>query len=720
MTALPLATLPQVAEAANAGSRASGAPVRESVGVPAISMVPPEIATPDIIAANRQLAQVLPESTPMAFFLSTREENWEGLERFALFSKISGFMGGSLTPRSLPFFPPSLQYEFDGDIQSWMGEQAAIAFLPDTTPRSVAVTDIPSKMYMVLPVTDQAALVPFLEALEVSREGVTPEKTVHEGIELWVWPTRTASWDDGADFGDGPEVLPEVAPEAAPETTPNLPDVPLPEAAPQSPSDEGSGMAEPKAVDPDPTLEELPLPEDFGDDEWGTYEVPGLTVAMLGDHLVFAQEAAAVKELIDYQQFEGARLGDSELFLRSQYADTEGAIARFYSNLSEVVKFNLDGTFPGNPFPDGSGFPSPVPLPPGLPDFSTFPGLTLPPEAREMASQTLTGVTLDMLVYPQDEGMRLQGRIYGNGLVQSTATPDLPYADSALAFVPAPTYALSSGRDVAGFWQQIASGLALSEATRPFLEQARTMVSLATGLDLDTELLGWMDREFVLFFFPSNEGGLNSLLPDAGVEIGVAIQTSDRTTAQKALDAIDELVGPYIAVDATVNDTPAVSWQGPNFRGSPEPVSYLSHSWISDDTVLISSGAGAMKRLLNATAFEPVDEHPTFLNATDSLANPNNGYSYLNAGSTLSLIYSQLTRRFGLGDSFFFQQVQSILGTIRGFGATTSSTDEYWQLDSLMNLAPAEQSRTSVALPEPPVSDPPVTIPVEGLVEDDG
>ncbi len=42
-------------------------------------------------------------------------------------------------------------------------------------------------------------------------------------------------------------------------------------------------------------------------------------------------------------------------------------------------------------------------------------------------------------------------------------------------------------------------------------------------------------------------------------------------------------------------------------------------------------------------------------------------------------------------DNLFFQQVKSYLGTIRGGGSTTSSTDEYWQLDSLLNLAPTEE-----------------------------
>lgn len=625
LSALPVMALGQRSEA-------------ESALVDRIALAPPDMANPDIVAANRQLAQTLPENTPIAFFLSTREENWKALERFELFATLSTFLGGSLTPRRLPFFPPGLQFEYDGNIQDWMGDQAAIALLPQTASQGSAVTDILTNTYMVLPVTDQAALTPFLAALETSHDDVGPDKMTYDGVTLWVWPTQIARE--------------EVAPEEV----------------------------GPKEVGP----------KDVTDDVTDTEPVSGLTVAMLGDHLIFAQEAATVKTLLDYQQQDVGRLAESALFARSQYSETEGAIARLYSNFSEIVKFNFDGSLP-----DGSNLPIPVPIPvpPDLPVFSELPSLSLSPEAREIAAQMLAGVTLDTLVYPQAEGLRLQGRLYGNEIVKSTATPELPYADSALVFVPAPTYALSSGRNVAGLWQQVASGLALNDTTRSILEQARSLVTLTTGLDLDTELMGWMDREFVLFFFPSSAGAINSVFPGAHVEVGVALQTSDRATAQKALNALDELVGPETAIAATVNNTPAVSWQ--TLADNSQPISYLSHSWVTDDTLLVASGAGAMQRLLNAPAFETISEHPTFLNATQSLPHPNNGYHYLNAGSTLSWVYGRLGQWLGptMFEGFFFRQVQSVLGTIRGFGTTTSSTDEYWQLDSIMTLAPVARSQ---------------------------
>lgn len=626
------------------------------------------------VASQQQLAQQLPENTPIAFFLTTQPQGWQALEQFELFAKIAGFSGGEVSPIGLQIFLPGFAYA--SEIRPWIGDQVAFTVLPDTTPRSIAVTDIAATSLTVVPVANPQALPPFLERLETARADEVPEKSTYEGVALWVWPTRTESYDDGyyEDDYELPEPLLSEDPTAVPEV----------------------GAA--KAI-ASPIPQQLPVPGEPVEGDY-TYQVPGLAVAISDDYLIFAREPAAVKTLIDYQRLGRPTLGDSELFGRSQYTDTEGALARFYANLSEVVKFNLDGGLSGlnSPLP-----PAPFPVPfPTLP--ATLPKLSLPIEARSLTARALQGVIIDSLIYPQAEGIRLQGRLYGNDLVRSVATPELPEADSVLSFVPAPAYWLSSGRNLAGLWQQIAAGLALDEFTRDFLQQARSTVSTLLGLDLDTELLGWMDQEVVLFFFPSAGGG--SFLPEFNLETGIAIQTSDRATAQKALDALDAFIGGSGAVNQSlsvttteINGTPAVSWQIPAYPGSAEPLSVFAHSWIAEDTVMLTSGTRAMAQLLNAPNFQSVERYPTFLNATGSLPHPNNGYSYLNAGSTLSLIYSLLGRWLELSPNDpSFQTVKSYLGTVRGFGSTTSSTNEYWQLDTLMNLAPAQ------ADPPPPAA----------------
>ncbi len=573
------------------------------------------------VAAEHGPAGLLPADTPTAVFVSADSQDWAGLEGFELFARVAnliGLVGGGTeaglgNPASFLFAVPGTDYETE--VAPWMGEQVAIATLPDTTPRSIALTDLAEQTFFVVPVTDETALEPFIEKLEVSRPDEVPEKSVYKGAELWVWPTREVSlygdedWEEG-EYDENWQDLPEVPHEEIEDLRRSGARVEL-----------GAVSAQMSAM-PDEGLP-LPLPEDFeAEGDYDTYEVKGRAVARVEGYLIFAQEAATLKTLLDYREFDYPRLGDSELFLRSGYGDVEGAIARIYSNLSEVSKFNLDGGLFQGARPSLPSLPG-LPELPGLPRFPVnAPSLTMPQETQALIARALEGMTLDGLIYPQAEGMRMQGRVYGNNIVRSNATPELPYADSALRFVPAPAYSLNSGRNIAGLWQQVASRLSLNETTRGYLDQARSAISLFTGLDLDTELLGWMDREFVLFFFPSRSGAFNSFSPGVGVEMGVAFQTSDRPTAQKVFDTLDGLATEF-AQPITINDAPAVSWQVTTSSAdetTEQTTSYLSHSWLAEDTIVITSGAGAMAQLLNNSAFEPVSEHPTFVNATAPLA----------------------------------------------------------------------------------------------------
>ena len=641
---------------------------------------PTEQPTSSKAIATQQIADLLPADTPLAMFFTADEADWDALQQFELFSKLSVFTDSLFTGIAAGAGGPQTSI-FGGTGDRWYGEQFAIVALPDTSPRSIAVTDVEKEILFVTTTINEAAVEQYKTYLETHRDN-PPEKSTFLDAELWVWPTEEisyGSWEE--DYSEFPSVPHE--------------DWPADQFSKAQPAKTQNEVRLKARLDKDPNA--MPTPEDFeaqADD--GTYNKQGQAIAFVDGYLLSAVEPEALKKLLRYREFNYARLSENPLFTRSGYSEESGALFRLYSDLAEISKYNIDG----------SEFSSSMPAYPGIPDIpglpNNLPGFPIAPDSiitrQELQGQiisALKGITVDGLIYPQNEGIRFQGRVYGNNLLRSNPTPELDYADSALEFVPAATYSLSSGRDIAGIWRQFARSLSTSPATREYLQQARDFVQTTTGLDLDDELLGWMDREFVLFFFPSNEGALNSFSPGLGVEIGVAIQTSDRTTAQNTLDTIDGLLS-FFAQPTTVNGIPVVSWQAPSFGGGPDTpafTSYLSHGWVSDDTLIITSGTGAMSKVLNPTAFSPLSEEPTFLNATRPLPDPNNGYGYFNAGSSFSLIFSLVSEWLEIpANDPFLQTVRSYLGTIRGAGSTTSSTAEYWQLDSLLNLAPAEST----------------------------
>ena len=610
------------------------------------------------------LAQRLPENTPYAMFVSVQDENLANLEQFELFAKLSDLFGGLTSPVGLPFLPPET---FD-TVEDWAGMQSAIALLPETAPRRVSPTDLSAKFYGITQIVNADEFVEFVTTVELFRSEA-PVKKEYQGATLWVWPTRTETinYPDYESF----EGL-----EGSESEDYKLPAVELKRRAEKARAKAlTNGEASPPVSDD--------TEEDFYEDSY-TVEVPGLVIAQVDGYAFFAQEAQTVEEAIAYQSRLRSSLATSELFLRSQYAQTPGAIAHIYANVSETSKFDLS-----DQLPDFSQFPLPAALPPDF--FSQI----FSAESRLLTSRLTQGVTLEGIIYPENQGLRLQGRLYGNEILSPTPTPDLPYAESTFQYVPAPAYTLGSGRNFAGFWNRVTDFLSLDQTAKGYLDQARSRALTFTGLDLDTELIGWIDQEIAFFSFPSDEGLINSVLPGAGIEIGLAIQTSDRAKAETALNTLgilaEDFIAPGVVANTLVNDSPTVSWRIPSV-GDDLDFSFLGQSWVAEDTVMFTSGIGAMKRVLNATAFEPLDEHPTFLNATRSLIQPNNGYSYVNAGSYLSLIYGFAEDWFEIdANDPFFVGAKSYLGTVRSLSGTTASTDEYWQLDALIGLAPAER-----------------------------
>ena len=162
----------------------------------------------------------------------------------------------------------------------------------------------------------------------------------------------------------------------------------------------------------------------------------------------------------------------------------------------------------------------------------------------------------------------------------------MPEADRPLALLPAATFLVLSGRDVAGFWRGMSTVLErASDVTREGLETVRSAFTLAIGLDLEQDLLAWMDGEVAAF---PTEGG-----PLAYAGLGLLLQTSDRPAAEGTLAAVDaQLPGFGLTVSPrTVNQRPVTSWQLFS-RGQGDYLPELSvgsYGWVTDDTLAITS-----------------------------------------------------------------------------------------------------------------------------------
>ncbi|ESA33470.1 hypothetical protein N836_01495 [Leptolyngbya sp. Heron Island J] len=603
----------------------------------------PESAPPPPIISN-----ILPIDTPAAIIINTREDAWSALKQYALFSQLSESFGVDPSPQALPLLPLGMNY--GEDVQPWVGDGVAIALLPIPSIRTINPVE---RLVTVLPIKDAAAFFDFIPTLAEVR-GALPEQHSYRTFPIWLWPSEFVPYEDYSweEFPEDSELKEFPEPEPV-------------ELSPVSPSPSAYHQFEPPYIYfPDP---------DYSADG---YTIPGYAIAHLGNYIVAADDIDSLRQWIEYQTQGGPTLTNNPSFEKTQnHPQAQNSLATVYGNLGQLLSFEFS-----NPF-QGFGLP-PIPRP-SLSE-------------RAAVANLFSNVTFDALIYPEAQGMQFEAHLYTEG-----ALPDLPPSPNAdhsiLGLIPAATYFMGSGYDISGFWDDVSSAFSINEVTGGLIETARSIVALATGLDLDAEILGWMDGEYSLFLFPSRSGLLNSFFPGVGLEAGVLLETSNRAAAETALTALDNVVGEEVALPAAIADHAVVNWQY-DVNGDGLMDSVLAHTWLTDDTLAFTSGSGAMERLVVPAGFNSLSSHSTFRNATDSFPTPNNGYVYVNASSTLSFFYNL----FGFNQTTdpWAVSLRSYFGTVRSLSLSTSSSAQQFQINALLGLAASEETATEEMIEE--------------------
>lgn len=609
----------------------------------------PTVATPPPAITN-----ILPANTPAAMIVNTQQDAWEVLNQYALFAQLSESFGVPPSPQSLPLLPWGMDYA--EDVEPWIGDSVAFALLPVPSIRTINPVE---RSLTIVPINDAAAFIDFIPKLAEVRAAL-PEQTAYRTFPIWHWASEFVPYD--YPWNDVPEGDTELQ---------EFPEVPPPSGTPSD------GL---NSYRRDPDLPYIYIPDGNYSDEG--YTLPGYAVAHLGNYIIMAENIDSVRQWIEYQTQGGPKLTSNPSFAKTQsHPESQNSLATVYGNVGQLLNFEFS-----NPF-QNFGLP-PIPQP-SLSD-------------RAAMSNLLSNVTFDILVYPETKGMHLEAHLYTEG-----ALPDLPPSPNAdhsiLGLIPAATYVMGSGYDISGFWNDVSSAFSLNDVSGGLIETARSIVALATGLDLDTDILGWMDGEYSLFLFPSQSGFLNSFFPGLGLEAGVILETSNRPAAEAALEALDNIIGEEAVVPATIANASVVNWQyDVNLDGTMNSV--LTHTWITDDTLAFTSGKGAMERLVVPAGFNPLDGHSTFRNATANFPNPNNGYFYVNMGSTLSFFYNLFG--FNQATDPWATDIRSYFGTVRSLSVTTSSSAQEFQLDALLGLAASEPIAAEVEEIDPAETDP--------------
>lgn len=609
------------------------------------------------------VTELLPDDVAAVLLINTTAKAWGSLNRFnPLPIEFTG-------PGRLPLLPPEIN--FTADVQPWVGEWAALAVL--SPPADVQIPCKGACALMLAPVTDAAGMNAFVAKLQENR-GEAPVERDYKGVKILEWAAPQPLPDS-----ESPETVPEL-----PQESPPAPDEPAPESrAHLSPLLPTAALPLPlsqfipqlRAAHRQPVAVKSPLPAEPAEPAEPAAPNPwqlgqrGLALALLPGYVAASTSGEALEQLIDRHSAGKKPLAETAGFKRTlEQPQFSRSLFVGYSNLAKAAKLNFTEL---SELPEGV----PVPLAP----------LQLIAPALQQVSETYD--TLQVLVGVREEGLHSMAQAYYKIPQPQNVPVGTPDAEPVANRLPAATYLSFSSRNLKQQWDNIVR--AGGEEAKPLWDGLRRFIRNFTDLDIDSDILPWMDGEYALFVFPSSQGFFPFLADQLKIGLGFAVRTSDRPAAETALDKLNEFAGTSSGGSLAVTSRqlgaqPVSSWEIQLAGGVR---SIFAHGWADGNTVVLTTGSGPMSAL-TPQPNPPLGKTYIFQTATASLPYPNNGNFYLNCGAVLSFVYSFLP----LDDSSeFVRLTKRLLGTLRSLSAVSSSTAEKQQADVLLVLAPVRE-----------------------------
>lgn len=595
------------------------------------------------LAAPPPVTTVLPADVPGVLLVNMSEPAAKELTRYDLFA--SGVPG----LRELLYSP--LGVDFKQAVQPWVGDRVAIALLPQRNqPQNDAKANFGTQSLVLAPIKNMTGISQFTSQVQAMR-GQPPVEQQYKGIKILAWAPQP------------------VAPEPASSAEPTTPDQP-PKAPGKDPTQAWQAKGSWKlaaevmpldpAMPPEPAEPTLTNPKEL-------LRRRGLAIAILpNNYLATATTPEAIQQLIDLQN-SPTSLAQNPLFQRTlRHPQFQKSHLVGYGNLAEVAKISevLVG-----------GLESVTLLSP-----EDFVKTVIQPLSQDYSAA-------EGLLWTQPEGLRAQMNAYYKTPQPQLGNLKTPEANKMLARLPAQTYLAVTSRNLKDQWRQVATHLQAQPAEAVDLLSLVGFLGGFIGLDIEKDVIPWMDGEYATFLFPTQQGLFPFFDPQLKLGMGVVIQTSNRAAAEKTLKQLNQHIktvseGAVTIANRKIKGIPITSWE---LKEGQKTQSIFAHGWLDQKTLLIATGSGPLTDL-SPKPTSALPQSYTFKTATQTLPQPNHGYFYLNSGSFLSLIYAFLPGELAGPE---MQEIKRALGTVRSVSGTAISTPEKEQSDSLLVLAPA-------------------------------
>ena len=510
--------------------------------------------------------------------------SWQAFDKFNLpipspisaLDKLLNFLG---------FLGESLPISITKDVQPWLGKEVMITFLNNPNNKAELVFAALSM------VTDDKQFEIFIEKVK-GLNTLKPTETLYQNIKILEWELKDEVEEDKVEENE-------------------------PESLKKSPKRLNTSQIL-RALSKTKNHEEIK--PSFSD-----FRFKRLAIAKLpSGFAVIASDREAIQKMIDTSasnsELQSLSLADNQIFLRS--------LNNPLWNRSLFVGY---GDFKGL----GQFIEL---LAADLPETSEIPGFDRAEYIQSLKYTLSQYSSFDLFAWVTPKGLRSQSSSYFSE-VRSPQPKDTQTRDRLLSYLPSNVYGSVNSRNFNRQWQWFVEASKLEPTYKIFVDGLRVVAPMIlgeeSGIDIEKDIISWMDGEYAFVAFPSDRSPLKQI----GVTLtsGMLIRTSKPEAANAALAKLTKYItnlgkGTFQVKKRQVGATLLTSFEFPDFQEQGKTQSVFAYGWRDRQTLMLTFGSDT------ATAFIPTPkpslaESEMFRDAIADMPQPNFGYFYLNANA---------------------------------------------------------------------------------------
>lgn len=197
------------------------------------------------------------------------------------------------------------------------------------------------------------------------------------------------------------------------------------------------------------------------------------------------------------------------------------------------------------------------------------------------------------------------------------------------SLLPSETLMMVSGGNLQQLWLDYLRSVKTNPLTPVPPENLRAGIKNTIGLDLDEDLLSWMDGEFSLAVIPATTKA-NAAPNDFALSLAFMVQAKDADKAKKAFQEIDKVISSqyqFKIQETQVAGKPVTNWI------APYGTLTATHGWLEGNVAFFTLGAPLAEKIIPPPSINLASTEQ-FQKAVPSELSPNNGQFFLNINRT--------------------------------------------------------------------------------------